>query len=49
MERWAASELRYVNLGDGRRNKRLIKLVEDLAAQPTSSVPLKPPQDWKWH
>lgn len=39
MERWAASELRYVNLGDARRNKRLIKLVEDLAAQPTSSVP----------
>lgn len=39
MERWAASELRYVNLGDTRRNKRLIKLVEDLAAQPTSGVP----------
>ncbi len=37
MERWAASELRYVNLGDARRNKRLIKLVEDLAAQPTRS------------
>jgi hypothetical protein len=29
-----------VELGDGRRTRRLIKLVEDLAAQPTGSLPL---------
>ncbi|HIK08342.1 MAG TPA: IS4 family transposase [Trichormus sp. M33_DOE_039] len=39
MEKWAARELRYLDLGDKRRNKRLIKMVEDLGAQPTSSVP----------
>jgi len=37
--RWAAQELRYANLGDARRNKRLVKIVEDLAAQPNESVP----------
>ncbi len=39
MEKWAAKELSGVDLGDVRRNKRLIKIVEDLAAQPDSSVP----------
>ncbi|BAZ03500.1 IS4 family transposase [Calothrix sp. NIES-3974] len=39
MEKWAARELKHLDLGDKRRNKRLIKMVEDLAAQPTSSVP----------
>jgi hypothetical protein len=39
MEKWAASELAQTDLGDGRRNKRLIRIVEDLSAQPDSSVP----------
>jgi hypothetical protein len=29
-----------LELGDARRNRRLSKLVEDLAAQPTASIPL---------
>jgi Transposase DNA-binding/Transposase Tn5 dimerisation domain len=39
MENWASLELEHVELGDARRNKRLVRIVEDLAAQPTSSVP----------
>ncbi|MCG8363500.1 MAG: IS4 family transposase [Pseudanabaenales cyanobacterium] len=39
MTTWAAEELRFANLGDARRNRRLIQIVEDLAAQPTASVP----------
>ena len=39
MKGWAASELQYADLGDTRRNKRLVRLVEDLAAQPNTSVP----------
>jgi hypothetical protein len=39
MTGWAASELQYADLGDTRRNKRLVRLVEDLAAQPNASVP----------
>ncbi|MEW6497207.1 MAG: IS4 family transposase [Cyanobacteriota bacterium] len=39
MTGWAASELQYADLGDTRRNKRLVRLVEDLAAQPHASVP----------
>jgi hypothetical protein len=39
MEEWAWRELKAVDLGDARRNKRLVKIVEDLAAQPSSSVP----------
>lgn len=39
MEKWAAKELSQANLGDARRNKRLIRIVEDLATQPASSVP----------
>ena len=36
---WAAEELRFADLGDIRRNRRLMKIVEDLAAQPNASVP----------
>ena len=36
---WAESELAKADLGDRRRNRRLIKIVEDLAAQPNESVP----------
>lgn len=39
MEKWAAQELAQTELGDARRNKRLIRIVEDLSAQPDSSVP----------
>jgi len=39
MQSWATHELRYVQLGDARLNKRLMKMVEDFAAQPESSVP----------
>lgn len=39
MAGWAASELQFADLGDKRRNKRLVRLVEDLAAQPSASVP----------
>ena len=33
-------ELAGLELGDARRHRRLIKLMEDLAAQPTASIPL---------
>ena len=36
---WAEEELSRAELGDKRRNKRLVKIVEDLAAQPNESVP----------
>ena len=36
---WANEELSRANLGDKRRNKRLVKIVEDLAAQPNESIP----------
>lgn len=36
---WAAEELKYADLGDQRRNQRLVKIVEDLIAQPNESVP----------
>jgi hypothetical protein len=39
MRGWAATELQFAELGDKRRNKRLMRLVEDLAAQPNASVP----------
>ena len=39
MATWATEELRFAKLGDARRNRRLIRIVEDLAAQPTASVP----------
>lgn len=36
---WVAEELRFTDLGDTRRNRRLVMIVEDLAAQPSVSVP----------
>jgi hypothetical protein len=39
MQKWAESELQQADLGDARRNKRLVRIVEDLASQPASSVP----------
>jgi hypothetical protein len=39
MEKWAAQELQYADLGDTRRKKRLISIVENLASQPSTSVP----------
>ncbi len=35
---WAAEELKTASLGDKRRNRRLIKIVEDLSAMPIASV-----------
>ena len=35
---WAAEELKTASLGDKRRNRRLIKIVEDLSAMPQASV-----------
>src|SRR5512147_660174 len=37
---WAQQEFETLDLGDARRNFRLIKLVDDLSAQPTGSIPL---------
>jgi hypothetical protein len=39
MESWAAAEVQTAKLGDPRRTRRLITLIEALAAQPTASVP----------
>ncbi|CAO5065741.1 IS4/Tn5 family transposase DNA-binding protein [Microcystis aeruginosa] len=39
MEKWAAQELQYADLGDTRRKKRLISIVENLASQLSTSVP----------
>jgi hypothetical protein len=38
MPAWAGTELKYADLGDARLNKRLIKIVENLAAQPQASI-----------
>jgi len=38
-EGWVAQELRLVRFGDKRLRDRLIRIVEDLAASPTASVP----------
>ncbi len=35
---WAEQELSEAKLGDKRRNKRLVAIVEDLAQQPNESV-----------
>ncbi|MGB5970605.1 MAG: transposase DNA-binding-containing protein, partial [Spirulinaceae cyanobacterium] len=35
---WVHEELKHADLGDVRRNKRLIKIVEDLSSQPNASV-----------
>jgi hypothetical protein len=40
MMSWVAEELGVVELGDVRRMRRLIKLVEDLSARPTGSIPV---------
>ncbi|MBD2777149.1 hypothetical protein ICL16_35180 [Iningainema sp. BLCCT55] len=32
--------MQQADLGDARRNKRLIRIVENLASQPSTSVPL---------
>jgi hypothetical protein len=37
---WAQAELHDLELGDARRTKRLIKLVDDLSGRPTGSIPL---------
>ena len=39
MQFWATQELSHVQLVDARLEKRLVKIVEDLASQPESSVP----------
>jgi hypothetical protein len=36
---WAQAEFHDLELGDGRRTQRLIKLVDDLSAVPTGSIP----------
>lgn len=36
---WAEEELQATELGDRRRTERLVKIVEDLVAQPSESVP----------
>ena len=36
---WVSEELKYVDLGDKRRNQRLVRIVEDLSSQPEQSVP----------
>ena len=36
---WVGTEFETIDLGDERRNKRAIRLVERLSAQPTASVP----------
>ena len=35
---WAATELESIDLGDPRRNRRAIRLIERLSAKPTASV-----------
>ena len=39
IESWAALELRHTHLGDKRLNRRLVRVVEELRARPTASVP----------
>ena len=36
---WAATEFESIDLGDPRRNRRVIRLVERLSANPTASIP----------
>lgn len=40
MEEWITQELERTELGDARRTKRLIKIVENLTAKPEASVAL---------
>lgn len=37
---WAAQEFQDLDLGDAWRTRRLIKLADDLSAQPTGSIPM---------
>lgn len=39
MTTWALEEFAAADLGDGRLNKRLIKLVDRFADKPTASIP----------
>lgn len=39
MTSWAAAELSDIDLGNLRRERRLIQILEDLGAQPSASVP----------
>ncbi|WP_366934042.1 transposase [Nostoc sp. NMS9] len=39
MEEWITQELETMELGDKRRTKRLIKIVENLSAKPEASIP----------
>jgi hypothetical protein len=39
MQAWAGQELKYTDLGDPRRDRRLVRIVETLAAQPNAGVP----------
>ncbi|WP_157816281.1 IS4/Tn5 family transposase DNA-binding protein [Nostoc flagelliforme] len=32
MQKWAEAEFKQADLGDARRNKRLVRMVEDLAS-----------------
>ncbi|NER38685.1 MAG: transposase [Oscillatoria sp. SIO1A7] len=45
MKSWAEEELKSADLGDRRRNKRLVKIVSDLAEQPNATVP-QACEDW---
>ena len=36
---WAATEFESIDLGDPRRNRRAIRLIERLSAKPTASIP----------
>ena len=40
MEKWIKQELEKTDLGDTRRTKRLIKIVSNLSAKPSATVPL---------
>ena len=39
MEKWEEKELKYEEKVETRRKKRIIKIVENLASQPSTSVP----------
>ena len=39
MEKWAAQEIQYSDIGDTIRKKRLISILENLASQPSTSLP----------
>ena len=39
IEKWAAKELKYADLGDTRSKKRLIRIVENLAEQLNTKIP----------